>query len=256
METLTTASGTLYDHKDGKYLWDLEHPEGYGNRIGRYRTDQEIAFVAKHLGPKPLRVIDVGGGSGRLAALYQSLGHKVTLVDRNPLAVKMAEKRGLDRTAVSDIMKFEAGDFDAAACMEVIEYFKDCRPVIKKCAEFVKPGGKVFFCIINRQSWRFKLRTLKRDEFDVNAYTPREIDEAATEAGLEIIDRRGFQWCLAPTGSDSRLVTVSAGLEKMLGLAHWIGQSPWILYAARKGVSRLAAILTNLGAAVVTYTCA
>jgi hypothetical protein len=50
------------------YIWDVENPEGYGNRIGRYRTEIESRFMFDHLGPlgtSPLRILDMGGGSGR-----------------------------------------------------------------------------------------------------------------------------------------------------------------------------------------------
>jgi 2-polyprenyl-3-methyl-5-hydroxy-6-metoxy-1,4-benzoquinol methylase len=229
-----SVQSSNHDYRDGQYIWDDANPHGYGNRMGRYRTRVECDFMTRHLGPAPLRVLDVGGGSGRLGTFFHNLGHHVTVMDHNHDAVKMAQAKGFAGAVVCDLMKYDGRDFDVVACMEVIEYFKDSAPVLKKCAEFVRPGGMFLFCVINAQSWRYQMRHLKHSDFPANASTPAEVERTCQAAGLEIIERRGFQWCLAPTGSDSRLVTVSAAVEKWLGLNRWHGQSPWLLYAARR----------------------
>jgi 2-polyprenyl-3-methyl-5-hydroxy-6-metoxy-1,4-benzoquinol methylase len=233
-----TPQSNSHDYRDGLYVWDETNPHGYGNRMGRYRTRVECDFMARHLGPAPLRVLDVGGGSGRLGTFFHALGHRVTVVDHNPDAVVMAKAKGFEQAVVGDLMQYDGRDFDVVACMEVIEYFKNCGPVLAKCAEFTKPGGIFLFCVVNAQSWRYQLRKFKHSDFPAQASTPAEVEAACRAAGLEVIERRGFQWCLAPTGSDSRLVTFSNGVEKWLGLQRWHGQSPWLLYAARRLAQR------------------
>lgn len=222
------------DLRDGQYMWDLNNPYGYGNRMGRYRTQVECDFMRGHLGVAPQRILDVGGGSGRLGQFFKDLGHRVTVVDRNPLAIEMAAAKGLEGAVVCDVLAYDGRDFDVTVCMEVIEYFPQCAPVIAKCAEFTKPGGIFLFCIINAQSWRFQLQRLKNNEHKANAFSLAEVEAATSAAGFEIIERRGFQWCLAPTGSDSRMVTVSVAFERWFGLQRWHSQSPWLLYACRK----------------------
>jgi 2-polyprenyl-3-methyl-5-hydroxy-6-metoxy-1,4-benzoquinol methylase len=230
----TPLKGSLHDYHDGQYVWDEHNPRGYGNRMGRYRTRLEWEFMARHLGRPPLRVLDVGGGSGRLGTLLHSLGHKVTVVDHNHAAVQMARAKGFERAEVCDLLQFDGRHFDVVTCMEVIEYFKDCAPVLAKCAEFLQPGGIFLFCVINARSWRFRLRHLKRSDCPASAFSPVEVERACAAAGLEIVERRGFQWCLAPASSDSRLVSISAAVEKWFGLNRWHSQSPWLLYAARR----------------------
>ena len=236
---MTTNSNNCPDYRDGKYMWDENNPHGYGNRMGRYRTRVECEFMARHLGAAPLRVLDVGGGSGRLGTFFHALGHRVTVMDHNPDAVALAKAKGFERAEVCDLMEYGGRDFDVVSCMEVIEYFKDCAPVLQRCAQFVQPGGIVLFCIINAQSWRFQLSKIKPSNFPANGSTLAEVERAAQAAGLEIIERRGFQWCLAPTGSDSRTIPFWTAIEKWLGLHRWLGQSPWLLYAARRSVNRV-----------------
>lgn len=234
-----------HDYLDGKYVWDDSNPRGYGNRTGRYRTRIECEFMGHYIGPAPLTVLDVGGGSGRLGTFFHALGHEVTVMDHNPDAIEMAKNRGFAGAVVSDLMTYDGRNFDVVACMEVIEYFPDCAPVIKKCASFVRPGGTFFFCVINAGSWRYQMRHLKHSDFPANASSTAEVEQACAAADLEITARRGFQWSLAPTGSDSRIVTFSNKIEKWFGLHRWIGQSPWLLYAARRKIASVVLALQS-----------
>jgi hypothetical protein len=64
--------------KTDGYLWDIENPEGYANVMGRYRTRKELAFLLGHVVGERLRILDVGGGSGRHAVPLAERGHDVT----------------------------------------------------------------------------------------------------------------------------------------------------------------------------------
>src|SRR5262245_49098078 len=131
------ASGT----DAAPYLWDVENPRGYGNRIGRYRTKVESDFLFRHIGPPPCRILDLGGGSGRFGGALAARGYDVTLVDKNPEAVALAGKRGVQRALVSDLMDFRESGFDGVVCMEVLQYFEDCGIVFRQAANCLKPGG-------------------------------------------------------------------------------------------------------------------
>jgi len=235
MSTVKPARLTLQNGRVAvPYIWDLENPEGYGNRIGRYRTDVESRFMFDHVGPSPLRILDMGGGSGRFGGALSAQGHHVTLIDKNPEAVALAEKRGVQRALVCDIADFHEAEFDGVVCMEVIQYFEKCDPIFAKAAESLKAGGTFIFCFTNSQSWRFRLRSLKANNDMVHGYTMEEIERCLASHRFKVTGRKGFQWSLAQTGSDSRIVDASIWIEKMLGLQNWFSQSPWLLYACRK----------------------
>jgi 2-polyprenyl-3-methyl-5-hydroxy-6-metoxy-1,4-benzoquinol methylase len=216
------------------YLWDADNPLGYGNRLGRYRTNMESDFLFGHLGEPPQRILDMGGGSGRFGGALAAQGHHVTLIDKNPQAVALAQERGVQRAIACDISDFQESGFDCVVCMEVIQYFEDCAPIIAKASQSLKTGGTFVFCVTNSRSWRFRLRALKGGQFKVNAYTIKEIEQCLEGHDFEIAERKGFHWSVAQTGSDSFLVDVSALIEKSLGLQKWLSQSPWLLYACKK----------------------
>jgi 2-polyprenyl-3-methyl-5-hydroxy-6-metoxy-1,4-benzoquinol methylase len=216
------------------YIWDVDNPEGYANRIGRYRTDIESRFVFDHLGSSPLRILDMGGGSGRFGDALARRGHHVTLIDKNPEAVALAANRGVQRTSVCDISDFHESGFDGVVCMEVIQYFNECDTIFAKAAESLKDGGSFIFCFTNSRSWRFRLRSLKSQNEKVHAYTIAEIERGLASHRFDVTARQGFQWSLAQTCSDSRIVDASIWIERALGLHNWLSQSPWLLYACRK----------------------
>jgi cyclopropane fatty-acyl-phospholipid synthase-like methyltransferase len=146
----------------------------------------------------------------------------------------MATGRGVQQASKCDIEDFNEKGFDLVICMEVLEYFERCETPVSKAAECLNSGGKFVFCVLNSRSWRFRLRSLKNDSIEVNAFSMGEIADCLRSHGFEIIACQGFQWSLAQTGSDSLLVDVSMLLEKGLKLQNWLSQSPWLLYACRK----------------------
>jgi len=216
------------------YEWDLDNPRGYANRIGKYRTDVESRFLFDHIGPAPQRILDLGGGSGRFGGELAFRGHDVTLIDKNPQAVALAQRRGVQRAMVCDISDFDEAGFDGVVCMEVIEYFEKCDTVFSKAAQSLKAGGTFVFCATNSQSWRFRLRSLKANTGNVHAFRIDEIERSLAAHSFKVLGRKGFQWSLAQTGSDSRILNATAWIEKGLGLQNWLSQSPWLLYACRK----------------------
>jgi SAM-dependent methyltransferase len=216
------------------YLWDIDNPNGYGNRIGRYRTQIESEFLFAHIGKSPKRILDMGGGSGRFARMLVQCGHDVTLVDKNPQAVAMAMERGVQHAIACDILNFSGCEFDTVICMEVFQYFKNWDTLVSKAAECLNSGGTFVFCATNSRSWRYRLRRFKNSSSEVHACAPLEIANCLKSHRFEIAASKGFQWSLAQTGSDSFLVDASVWLEKGLKLDNWLSQSPWLLYACRK----------------------
>jgi ubiquinone/menaquinone biosynthesis C-methylase UbiE len=200
------------------------------------------AFFWTILDRPPHRVLDMGGGSGRFGAMLAMRGHHVTLIDKNPQAVALAKKRGVQQAIVCDISDFQQGGFDGAVCMEVLQYFEKCDSVISKAAAALKPGGTFIFCITNSQSWRFRLRNLKSNNSTVHAFSMREIELSLRAHEFEVVGRKGFQWSLAQTGSDSRLVDASVWIEKRLGLQNWLSSKP---VAAVCGAKAYAQIISN-----------
>ena len=114
----------------------------------------------------PLRVLDVGGGSGMFAVPLARLGHDVTVVDPSADALATLRRRA-DTAGVGDRVRGVQGDgdllhevlpaadagdggYDLALCHYVLEVVDDPAVTLREIAGALRPGGQVSVATANR----------------------------------------------------------------------------------------------------------
>jgi S-adenosylmethionine-dependent methyltransferase len=111
----------------------------------------------------PLRVLDVGGGSGMFAVPLARLGHDVTVVDPSADALATLRRRA-DTAGVGERVTGVQGDgdllhevlptagdgFDLALCHWVLEVVDDPAVTLREIAGALRPGGQVSVAAANR----------------------------------------------------------------------------------------------------------
>ena len=112
----------------------------------------------------PLRVLDVGGGSGMFAVPLARLGHDVTVVDPSADALATLRRRA-DTAGVGDRVRGIQGDgdllhevlpsagtegYDLALCHYVLEVVDDPAVTLQEIANALRPGGQVSLATANR----------------------------------------------------------------------------------------------------------
>ena len=113
----------------------------------------------------PLRVLDVGGGSGMFAVPLARLGHDVTVVDPSADALATLRRRA-DTAGVGERVRGLQGDgdllhevlppatddggFDLALCHWVLEVVDDPAVTLREIARALRPGGQVSVATTNR----------------------------------------------------------------------------------------------------------
>ena len=101
---------------------------------------------------RPLRVLDLGGGTGGLAVPLAELGHEVTVVDPSPDALASLSRRSAERgvaervTAVqgdADSLAEIIGDrpLDLVCCHGTLEVVDDPAATLSALARVLAPGG-------------------------------------------------------------------------------------------------------------------
>jgi S-adenosylmethionine-dependent methyltransferase len=101
---------------------------------------------------RPLRVLDLGGGTGGLAVPVAALGHHVTVVDPSPDALASLSRRSSERgvaervTAVqgdADSLADIVGDqpVDLVCCHGTLEVVDDPQATVTALAGILAPGG-------------------------------------------------------------------------------------------------------------------
>jgi SAM-dependent methyltransferase len=119
----------------------------------------------------PLRVLDVGGGSGMFAVPLARLGHDVTVVDPSADALatlrRRAETAGVGNrvrgiqgdgdllhevlpAAVDEQGADPAAGFDLVLCHSVLEVVDDPAVTLREITRAVRPGGQVSVATANR----------------------------------------------------------------------------------------------------------
>jgi SAM-dependent methyltransferase len=112
----------------------------------------------------PLRVLDVGGGSGMFAVPLARLGHDVTVVDPSADALATLRRRADTAGAAARVHGLQGdGDllhevlpaagshgFDLALCHYVLEVVDDPAVTLGEISRALRPGGQVSVATVNR----------------------------------------------------------------------------------------------------------
>jgi S-adenosylmethionine-dependent methyltransferase len=128
----------------------------YSSLRGRVRTHVIDAHLRQHLGSRPQRVVDVGGGAGNQSVPLARDGHEVTIVDPSAAMLERAARRidGEARDTAARVRLVESvGEeapavlggavFDAVLCHGVLMYLDDPEPLVDSLCTLVAPGGVV-----------------------------------------------------------------------------------------------------------------
>ncbi|RYX93814.1 MAG: bifunctional 2-polyprenyl-6-hydroxyphenol methylase/3-demethylubiquinol 3-O-methyltransferase UbiG [Comamonadaceae bacterium] len=158
------------------------------------------------------RVLDIGCGGGILADSMARKGANVLGIDLSTKALKIAQLHALEagttgveyREISAEACALEQpASFDVVTCMEMLEHVPDPASVVRACATLVKPGGRVFFSTINRNTKAFMLAIVAA-EYVLNMLPrgtheyaklirPSELASYGRAAGLEITATRGLE---------------------------------------------------------------
>ncbi len=101
---------------------------------------------------RPLRVLDVGGGTGGLAVPLAERGHEVLVVDPSPDALASLRRRAEESTAAERITAVQGdadtltdvvtpGEVDLVCCHGTLEVVDDPATTLASLARVLAPGG-------------------------------------------------------------------------------------------------------------------
>jgi S-adenosylmethionine-dependent methyltransferase len=106
-------------------------------------------------------VVDFGGGTGGFAVRAAELGHRVTVIDPNPDALAILERRARE-SEVADLVTGHQGDLDTVLdlapagsadvllCHGVLEIVEDPAAALRTLAQVVRGGG-VLSLLVNQR---------------------------------------------------------------------------------------------------------
>lgn len=187
-----------------------------------------LEIILKHIGSEPVRILDVGGGSGRYTIELAKKGHYVTLNDLSNKSLELAKNK-ISKLGLNDKVNYLEGDvlnleineesYDAVICEgSTFSYIADPSHFLKIARKVLKPGGlllvtvaSLFGVLLNRSSvvkeiidihnnnWNFINEAIKNryiiesEKFNVKLrlYTLSEITSILEKENFTCIDYFG-----------------------------------------------------------------
>ncbi|MCB1530772.1 MAG: bifunctional 2-polyprenyl-6-hydroxyphenol methylase/3-demethylubiquinol 3-O-methyltransferase UbiG [Rhodospirillales bacterium] len=158
--------------KDSARWWDERGPFAPLHRLNPARMEYIKGRICARFdrdtnGRTPfqgLSLLDIGCGGGLVCEPLTRLGAKVTGIDADEQAVKVAQahakKAGLNisyRPATSEELLQKTERFDIVLALEIVEHVADLDAFVQNCADLCKPGGLMIFSTLNRTPKSFAL---------------------------------------------------------------------------------------------------
>jgi SAM-dependent methyltransferase len=116
-------------------------------REWRIRRESYDRLLASVLEPRPLRVLDLGAGSGWLAARLAGRGHDVVALDRlddeadGAFLGRQSQRPFVAVQGDFEALPFEPGQFDVVVFNASLHYARDPEETLGRAARMLTPGG-------------------------------------------------------------------------------------------------------------------
>lgn len=137
----------------------------YGSSKGYVRLsvlwDDLVAEIPR-LKRGGLRVLDAGGGSGRIAVRLAKLGNEIVLCDPSSQMLDMARQRigqetpagrvMLVHSSIQDLPDALSDKFDVVLCHAVLEWLGNPENAVRQLVGFLKPDGSLSLMFYNRNA--------------------------------------------------------------------------------------------------------
>lgn len=137
---------------------------------GKLRHAMILHHLRAQLPSTPVRVLDVGCGTGEMAADLAKIGHGVTLLDFSPAMVEQAGRHcaGLNVTLVcADVIQlpelFQAASFDLVLCHSLLEFLDQPAAVLVELAHALRTNGLLSVVVGNRYHLPMRAALLEQD---------------------------------------------------------------------------------------------
>ena len=179
--------------------------------------------------PAHARILDAGCGSGRNMIDLARHG-TVTGVELSQTSVELARERASGEVIEGSVleMPFEAGRFDLAASLDVIEHLEDDLAALRELRRVVKPGGTLLVTVPAYQ-WLWSGHDVVNHHY--RRYTRRSLQRVGEQAGWQQVRTTYFNSLLLPAAILLRVLDRFSRKTTESSLDLWVPPAPlnWLL---------------------------
>lgn len=165
------------------------------------RGDKTPLIRLANLSPD-LTVLDVGGGTGRVAAKFSGAVQSVQVVDSAPGMLRQALERGMVVVAAeSERLPYDAEQFDRIIMVDALHHVEDQQRTLREMWRLVKRGGTIIIeepdihnLVVKFIALAEKLM-LMRSHF-LNPVRMVEMSAALPSSEVTLIRQKGIVWVI------------------------------------------------------------
>lgn len=194
-----------------------------GRRVVLERVIDDLRLPAR------ARILDAGCGSGRNMIELARHG-TVTGIELSHTSVALARERGVGEVIEGSVleMPFEAGSFELAASLDVIEHLEDDIGALRELRRVVAPGGSLLVTVPAYQ-WLWSGHDEVNHHF--RRYTRRSLQRAGEQAGWQQVRTTYFNSLLLPAAILLRVLDRFSRKTTESSLDLWVPPAPlnWLL---------------------------
>ena len=108
----------------------------------RFEIQYTYDFIRRFLPPDGKRLLEIGCGTGELAAYLTKDGFQVTALDRDREMVAAARRLGVD-ARLAEWPDFRDGLFDAVLFTQSLHHIHPLRAAVRQAAACLSEGGRI-----------------------------------------------------------------------------------------------------------------
>jgi len=151
------------------------------------------------------RLLDVGGGTGRVAERFVGSVSQVYILDPSPAMLRQGRRKGLRITqGESERLPFRTGAFDRIIVVDAFHHLRDQRVAVQELMRVLAPGGRLVIEEPDIGHWGVKLialgekAALMRSQFQAPEAVQAMFEKVG---GLTRVERWGYTgWVIVEKG--------------------------------------------------------
>ncbi len=157
--------GVDYNLIDYSSYWQNREYEWEAERIA---LEKLFSYIP---GKEQKIILEIGGGFGRLAAIYAPFFKDVILLEPSAKLLKEAQANLANQKNIiflagrGEAIPQESKSTDAALMVRVSHHFQDLNPVLKEINRILKPQGFLILEFANKIHFKARLRALVKGDF-------------------------------------------------------------------------------------------
>jgi ubiquinone/menaquinone biosynthesis C-methylase UbiE len=217
-----------------EWYWDTV----YESPVGEYYTSNALKFIRDNIGNKGIdKILDIGGGAGRIAIPLHKDGYEVDVLDIDNDALKLLKERECNiKTILGDIRSFNPDTkYDCIIRIGTIKYLDNFDDFLESLSPCLAKDGYVVLELLNPRSFRRIIaKTLRKTKYSTEI-PPKVCAEKLHSHGYKLLSKKGSYW-LVPTSNchNNIIVKIASIIEKILLLNHIVSLSPQYYICGRK----------------------